>query len=343
MDSPENRAAPTSRVNMSAVARHVGVSTKTVSNVVNGTGRVGAQMRARIEQAISDMGYRPNLAARHLRQGRSGIVALALPDLKEPYFAELASYFVAAAQQRDRTVLISQTGGDHDVERALCSGEDLPSVDALIMSPLSLTLEDLAARTHAPPLVLLGEQAEAITSLDILHVGVSNVPAARAAVEYLLSTGRRRIAAIGVQSAGPIASSRLRFQGYREALEGAGMAVDDDLLGRVDEFTRVDGTRAVEALLAAGVEFDAAFCFNDSLAVGAIHALAAHGIHVPDQVGVVGFDDVDESQYMVPPLTTVGPSPSTVAARVFEALDRIDTEPTGRHQIAFDLMIRASA
>jgi DNA-binding LacI/PurR family transcriptional regulator len=330
------------RVSLSAVADHVGVSAKTVSNVVNGTGRVGEEVRKRVQAAIIELGYRPNLAARHLRHGRSGLLALALPDLKEPYFAELASYFVSAAQERGRTVLVAQTGGDHATERALCSGEDLPAIDALVMSPLALTLADLEHREQAPPLVLLGEQAEAILSADVLHIGMANVPAARAAVEYLIGRGRRRIAAIGVQSAGPSASSELRFRGYREALEAAGLQVDPSLLGQVKDFTRVDGMVAVESLLQDGADFDAVFCFNDSLAVGAIHALDARGIKVPEKVAVMGFDDVDEAKYMVPPLTTVGPSPETVSAQAFAAIDSLAEHPTGRHQIAFELVIRES-
>lgn len=330
------------RVSLSAVAAQVGVSAKTVSNVVNGTGRVSDEVRRQVEEAIVDLGYRPNLAARHLRHGRSGLLALALPDLKEPYFAELASYFVSAAQERGRTVLVAQTGGDHATERALCLGEDLPSIDALVLSPLALTLADLENRGQAPPLVLLGEQAEAISSQDVMHVGMENIPASRAAVEYLISTGRRRIAAIGVQSAGPKASSELRFRGYCEALEGAGIPVDQSLLGQVKEFTRVDGMLAVEKLLSEGSQFDAVFCFNDSLAVGAIHALDARRITVPGQVAVMGFDDVDEAKYMVPPLTTVGPSPATVSAAAFAAIDTMGERPTGRHRIPYELVVRES-
>jgi len=330
------------RVSLSEVAAQVGVSAKTVSNVVNGTGRVGADVRARVEAAVIELGYRPNLAARHLRHGRSGLLALALPDLREPYFAELASYFVTAAQERGRTVLVSQTGGDQATERALCAGEDLPAIDLLVMSPLALTLADLTNRGQAPPLVLLGEQAAAISSPHVLHIGMENVPASRAAVEYLLSTGRRRIAAIGVQSAGPKASSELRFRGYREALEGAGIPIDPALLGEVQGFTRVDGMLAVEALLHAEVEFDAVFCFNDSLAVGAIHALDAHRIGVPTEVAVMGFDNVDEAQFMVPPLSTVGPSPEAVSAAVFAAIDLLALHPVGSHHIPFELVIRGS-
>ena len=118
------------RVSLSEVAAQVGVSAKTVSNVVNRTGRVGDEVRARVEAAVIELGYRPNLAARHLRHGRSGMLALALPDLREPYFAELASHFVTAAQERGRTVLVSQTGGDHATERAVCAGCLLYTSDA---------------------------------------------------------------------------------------------------------------------------------------------------------------------------------------------------------------------
>jgi DNA-binding LacI/PurR family transcriptional regulator len=106
------------RVTLADIAAQVGVSSKTVSNVVNGTGWVGAEVRARVEAAIEELGYRPNLAARHLRSGTSGVLALVLPSLAEPYFAELAAVFVDAAQARGLTVLVAQTGAR---SRSTCS------------------------------------------------------------------------------------------------------------------------------------------------------------------------------------------------------------------------------
>jgi DNA-binding LacI/PurR family transcriptional regulator len=331
------------RVTLSDVAQRVGVSAKTVSNVVNGNGRVGAEVRARVQQAIDELGYRPNLAARELRGGPSGMIAVALPDLRQPYFAELAAALVTEAQRRGRTVVVTQTGGIRSVERDVIESRDLPRVDLIILSPLELTGADLAERRSTTPLVLLGEQAGELRATRASYLSASNVDASRAAVEYLLEAGRTRVAAIGVQRKGPNASSTLRLKGYREALAGAGVAEDPALLREVETFTRPAGTEAVDRLIAEGVSFDALFCFNDSLAFGALHALAVEGIRVPGDVAVIGFDDVEEASYTVPTLTTIGPGPAGIASRVFALVDAASDDRADRTIVEFDLRIRESA
>ncbi|MDN6486498.1 MAG: LacI family transcriptional regulator, partial [Ancrocorticia sp.] len=126
------------RVTLADVADAVGVSAKSVSNVVNGTGWVGEETRKRILAAIDEMGYRPNLAARQLRGGTSGVLALAIPDLREPYFAEFVSRFVTAAQERALNALIVQTGGERTAEKRAIEGEGLPALDGVVVSPLQL-------------------------------------------------------------------------------------------------------------------------------------------------------------------------------------------------------------
>ena len=134
------------RTTLKDVGDHVGVSAKTVSNVINGTGWVRDDLKIRVREAIDELGYRPNSAARQLRSGRSGMVALAIPDLSQPYFAELASAIVAAAADRSITVLINQTNGQADAERRISDGVGIPVMDGLILSPLALTASDLADR-----------------------------------------------------------------------------------------------------------------------------------------------------------------------------------------------------
>lgn len=331
------------RVTLADVGRRVGVSAKTVSNVVNGTGRVSGDVRADVKRVIEELGYRPNLAARELRQGRSGMIALALPDLREPYFAELASYFVAAAKDRGRTVLISQTGGDRDSERSVMEGDDLPSVDTIVLSPLGLTAEDVAGRRSPLSLVLLGEQAEAFHFPSVTNVVVSNVQGVKAAIEHLIARGRTRIGVVGVQREGANASSSLRLDGYRQAMDDAGLAIREPLMCEVAKFSRAEGSAAVQKLIESGEHFDALFCFNDSLAFGALYTLAQNGISVPDSVAVVGFDDVDEANFTVPALSTVGPSPRIISERLFEVIDNLDPEHPTQHQLGFELVARSSS
>ncbi|MFD2351672.1 LacI family DNA-binding transcriptional regulator [Nonomuraea ferruginea] len=140
------------------VAALAGVSIKTVSNVVNGYPFVKPETRERVERAIAELNYRPNLTARNLRQGRSGVIALAVPDLDIPYFAELATNVITAADRHGWTVLIDQTQGDRAKERLVVSGIRAHLIDGLLFSPLALTAADLAQRADHTPMVLLGER-----------------------------------------------------------------------------------------------------------------------------------------------------------------------------------------
>jgi DNA-binding LacI/PurR family transcriptional regulator len=337
------------RVTLADIAARVGVSSKTVSNVVNGTGWVGAEVRARVEAAIEELGYRPNLAARHLRRGSSGILALALPTLAEPYFAELAAAFVDAAQARGLTVLVAQTGGRREVEVDMLEGIRLPALDGLILSPLQLTREDLDARRSRSALVLLGEHGEALAGDDVHHVGVDNVAAAAAATRALLARGRRRIATIGIQEGESQDTSRLRFAGYVQALAEAGLPVVDELLGSVSDFNRAEGSLAAERLLDAGAEFDALLCFNDSLALGALYTLGVRGVRVPDDVEVMGFDDIAEGRFSIPSFSTVDPGRAGVAERVLDILAGTGAgtgegpgaaEARGHHEVPYAVILR---
>lgn len=295
------------RVRLADVAERVGVSTKTVSNVVNGTGYVSAVVRERILATIDELGYRPNLAARQLRNGSSGLLGLCVPSLREPYFAEFASEFVTAAEARGSTVLVTQSKGNRETELSMLECEDLPAVDGLVFSPLTLTRADTEARRSTIPLVLIGEHGEALASDTITHVGPDNAAAAETATRHLIDSGRRRIAAVGLQSRDADSTGHVRFEGYRRALAAAGIPLDPALLVEVDAYHRAEGSAAIERLLADGVAFDGVFCFNDSLAFGALYTLGVHRIAVPDAVAVVGYDNIEEGGFLVPPLTTIDP------------------------------------
>jgi DNA-binding LacI/PurR family transcriptional regulator len=308
------------RVRLVDVARRVGVSAKTVSNVVNGTGAVSEQKRDEILAVIEELGYRPNRAARQLRTGSSGLVALGMPDLREPYFAEFAAAFFTAAQQRGLTVVVWQTHGDRKAEKAFCEGEGMPEVEGIVMSPLALTPGDIADRRSAVPLVLIGETGHGLATAEVPHVGVDNIEAARAATRLLLSRGRRRIAVIGAQKTGSTATSRMRLEGYRRALHEAGIAHDPSLVGWVTEFNRAEGSAAAERLLASGSVFDGLFCFNDSLAFGALYTLATHGIIVPDQIAVIGFDAIEEGRFSMARFASIDPNSAKVSQIILDLI-----------------------
>jgi DNA-binding LacI/PurR family transcriptional regulator len=313
------------RPRLKDVAELAGVSVKTVSNVVNGYVHVSSAMREKVQSAIDQLGYRPNMVARGLRSGRSGVIALAVPELDQPYFAELARLVVSAAEERGYTVLVDQTEGSPERERVVVAGIREHLVDGVIFSPLGMAGTDVAARHPTTPLVFLGER---VTSGLSDHVGIDNVAAAADATRHLVSVGRRRVAAIGVQRASTGETARMREAGYRSALAEAGLAVDEGLIAPASAFHREDGAAAMAVLLDRPAPPDAVFCFNDSLALGALRTLYERGLRVPDDVALIGFDDIEDGRFATPSLSTVAPDKAAIARSAVELLiGRIETDP----------------
>lgn len=328
------------RVRLIDVAQRVGVSSKSVSNVVNGTGYVSAPVRERILAAIEELGYRPNLAARQLRSGRNGLLALVVPDLREPYFAEFSAQFVTTAESRGFTTLIAQTGGAHLRELAMLAGQGLPALDGIVMSPLTLSAQDVSEYRSSSPIVVIGEEAQPLAGPDIHHIGIDNAAAAAAATSHLLDLGRRRVAAIGVQERGPSATARLRFEGYRAALDAHGIGVDPALCIPVQDFNRAEGSLAVERLLSSGAEVDAVFCFNDTLALGALYTLGAHSIRVPADVAVMGFDGIEEGRFTNPSFSTVDPGIAAMCDKILDILAEDERSPGTHHDVPYTIISR---
>lgn len=327
------------------VANLAGVSFKTVSNVVNGYPHVRPATREKVERAIAELGYKPNLSARSLRSGRTGAIALAVPELNLSYFAELAGFVIAAAEEAGLVTLVEQTGGDRERELALLQSPRLRMTDGLILAPLGMGQEDAAALDVSFPLVLLGERTFDWPS-D--HVTMRNVDAARAGTEYLIASGRRRIAVIGENEDEVMGSARLRLRGHREALEAHGIDYDERLVARATLWHRSDGAHAMRELLERGVDFDAVLGFNDTLALGAMRVLQEAGLRVPEDAAVLGFDDLDEAAYSIPSLTTIDPGRKWIARTAVETLlERIGpngSELPPRTKLAdFDIIERESA
>ncbi|MFC8800049.1 LacI family DNA-binding transcriptional regulator [Promicromonospora sp. NPDC057138] len=297
-------------VTMHDVAQRAGVSIKTVSNVVNGYPYIRAETRQRVELAIDDLGYRVNMSARNLRTRRTGLITLAVPELSLPYFAELADTIISAADAAGWTVLIEQTSASRQREIEVLSGRRQHLTDGLIFSPLILGPDDLDLFSVDFPLVVLGES---VFGAPADHVTMNNVAAAKAATLHLASLGRRRIALIGAHEGEVTGSAALRTTGYREALAEAGLPYDPALVGPAGLWHRSTGAEAMRRMLDSGVELDAVFALNDALALGALHVLHAHRIDVPRDVALIGFDDIDDSKYSVPTLSSVDPGRDQIA------------------------------
>jgi LacI family repressor for deo operon, udp, cdd, tsx, nupC, and nupG len=283
------------------VAARAGVSQKTVSNLLNGYPHISATTREKVEAAISELGYRPNLSARSMGRGRTGFIAFAVPSLSNPHFAELAGRVISAAKRQHWTVLIEETGGRKVSEDTVVS--TMPYlVDGIILHPESLTDDDVEDRARDTPIVLLGERG---LELVADRVVADNVAAAEDITEHLIETGHRRIATVGIRSDAHLQASQFRDQGLRLALARHRIPFDDALVIDVPDYSRAAGVLAAQSLAKMTPRPDAVLCFNAAVAAGVLSGLHGLGVRVPDEIGVAGFDDIDEAEFTSPPLTTI--------------------------------------
>lgn len=331
-------------ISLRDVADYAGVSTMTVSNVVNGRAGVSVATRQVVEEAIRKLGYRPNLSARHLAKGRTGIITLAIPEVEIPYFAEISSAMMREADRRSMGILVDQTGWDRDRELALTQGALSRLADAVLLYPSTLTQQDLEVARAGVPLVLFGG-SEVFTSTD--HVVIDNIAAAELATEHLISLGHSRIALIGPHVEPHSSKPNGRLVGYDRALRAAGIDRDPDLVVNVGSYHREDGHRAMRRLLDLPARPTAVFCLSDLLAIGAMRAAHQAGVDVPGALSVVGFDDVREGHYATPPLTTVRPDKAAIAEHSLDlVMERVEhatlDEPPRAVIVGHELIVRDS-
>uniref|UniRef100_UPI000849B61B LacI family DNA-binding transcriptional regulator n=1 Tax=Actinacidiphila rubida TaxID=310780 RepID=UPI000849B61B len=320
-------------VSLKDVALRAGVSVRTASKVVNGSEHLRPATRERVLRAVAELGYRPNPTARQLRSGRTGLITMAVPDLAGPYFAELAGAVIETAARYGRTVLLDHTGGSYEREVTVCNGARSHLADGLILSPVRLGEQDLLARADRSPLVLLGG-AEYQVPFD--HIAIDDTAAARTAVRHLASLGRRRIAFLGASPDRARRGADQRLRGWREETAAAGGTPHTWLVVPTEGRGRQDGWTAMTGLLARQRAADrpapdAVFAYNDQMALGAMRALAQHGLRIPEDVAVVGFDDTEEGRYAPVSLTSVAPDTAAIArlavTRLLERITWDDTAP----------------
>lgn len=325
------------------VARMAGVSIKTVSNVVNGYAQIRPATKSRVLEAIAELNYKPNMVARNLRVGRMGVIGLIMPDLRNPYFAELAGEVMRAADVHGLAVLIEQVRGDRESEIAALHGSRMQMTDGVLYSALALSQADTDLIMIDTPMVILGDR---IFNGPTDHVTIQNVEGAKAATQHLLDIGRTRILALGAREGEVVGSASLRLEGYRAALADAGIAYDERLVRHAGTWHRADGATIMREAIREQLQFDAVFGFNDSLTLGAMRVMQEEGLDIPSDVAVIGFDDIDETRYSSPTLTTINPGRSEIATRAVEALvERMSSSvPIAPREIPaeFSLVIRES-
>jgi LacI family repressor for deo operon, udp, cdd, tsx, nupC, and nupG len=304
------------RATVKDVARRAGVSPKTVSNVMNGIVPVSGATRSKVEQAILELDYVPNLSARGLRNGRSGVIALALPDLATPYSAEIAQNIVEVAHAQGWVVQIEETGSDPQREHELMVRARTNLIDGLILNPVVLDESAVQVGVALPPVVLLGEVTQKLAD----RVFVDSVGAARDMTLALAKPGRRRIAVLGTTQGRGSAAAIARTQGYEQALEILGVGRDESLLIPCEKWTPQTAAEALTAYLDSHPLPEALFCFTDSMAIGALSVLWKRGLRIPEDIAVAGFDDIADGRYAVPSLTTVSFDKRAIASEALRLL-----------------------
>lgn len=282
------------------VSEYAGVSQATVSRVINGTSRVSHDKKLKVEKAIQVLGYRPNAIAQALASSRTGSIGIIVPELGGPFYSGILHSIENRLRRLGYHVVV--TAGSNTEQGQRESVEFLLGrrVDAMILHTQHLTddyLTDLEAKGVALVLVnrFVPELAQNCIEID-------NELGGQLATEHLLRMGHRNIACI----TGPLDKSdaRGRLQGYRKALEAADILFDEALISEAG-FTEESGVSAMRKLLNRDCSFTAVFACNDHMAFGAFEVLKQEGISVPEQVSLMGFDDILFARYISPPLSTV--------------------------------------
>jgi LacI family transcriptional regulator len=288
------------RTTISDVAKTAGVSTMTVSRVLTGKGEIRAETRERVQRVIQELNYRPNSLARNLKTQRTHTIGLILPDITNPFFTEVVRGAEEVATQEGFAIILCNTVRNPDRERKALELLEDKRVDGLILC--SSGLPDGV-------LVPLLKQHGAVVVFDRImdktiagSVKIEDAYGAVCATNHLLDIGRRRIGLL----AGPAyyLGCKHRREGFRTALRNGGATVNPkhEILCEPDE---KGGFEAAQLLLKKHPNIDGLFCFNDLVAVGALTALKQIGTRVPDDVAVVGFDDIRLASLIRPTLSTV--------------------------------------
>ena len=307
------------------VARHVGVTSATVSNVITGKGSVSEKTRARVFAAIEALGYQPNLVARSLARRKTFILALVLLTIANPFYAEIAEEIERVARQHGYQLLLCNTHKDTTIGREHLKGLSSRWVDGLLVMGGSLSVPDMfaTARRGQPLVLCIPSENEQNAALPVVDIDFHH--AGELAARHLLELGHHRAAVI-VEAP----SHALRLEGFRTALMASGVALPAEY-AQYGDSTMHSGYQATEALLALPIRPTAIFATNDLMALGAVEAALDHGLRVPGDLSVVGLDDIMLGAHVRPPLTTVAIPKQELAKQAMELLlryiDGAESEP----------------
>lgn len=311
------------------VARAANVSEATVSRVLKGqTHWIRPETRERVLRAVVELGYVPSAPARALRTNRTFTLGLIIPDITNPFWPETARGVQDAAHREGYSVFLGNTDWKKEREWELVMMAYYNRMDGLIINPTWVTADELAEL--GVPVVILG-QRDGFSRFDM--VGVDVAQGIALAVEHLVELGHERIGLI----TGPLdtTSARSRLEGYRAALQRCGIAFRDEFVASAP-FTQEGGERALEQLLSRSPPPTAVVAANDVMAIGALLRAKELGVRIPEELSLVGFDDIKAASVTSPPLTTITyPKRERGETAVRYLIERIEgaAPPVGRRRI----------
>ncbi|SHE67718.1 LacI family DNA-binding transcriptional regulator [Vibrio gazogenes] len=287
-------------VTIKHVSERAGVSQATVSRVINGSTRVSREKQLKVERAIKELGYRPNSIAQALASSRTESVGIVVPELGGPFYSGILQSIEGQLRQLGYHAVITAGANTEQSQKEAVEFLLGRRVDALILHTQQLDDDYLIMlEERGLPIILINRVVpEMVTSC----IDIDNEAGGLLATQYLIKMGHRHIACI----TGPLNKSdaRGRLQGYRKALENAGLEYNEMLVSEAG-FTEETGMSAMKKLLNRGCPFSAVFAANDHMAFGAREVLKSVGLSVPDDISLVGFDNILFARYLTPGLTTI--------------------------------------
>ncbi|MEZ4731029.1 MAG: LacI family DNA-binding transcriptional regulator [Caldilineaceae bacterium] len=328
------------RVTHKDVAERAGVSVATVSYVLNNGPRpVAPETRLKVEEAVAELGYYPNELARSLRLQQSSTIGLILPNVMNPVFAEIAHQLESICTQEGFLVLLCNSDRQHDREERFIQMLRAKQVDGVVITPHSepLTLIQPLVQARIPVIVLEHDLP------GIYCIAIDELQGGRIATQHLIDLGHHRIALL--RRTPTSALSTQRFVGYQQALAAAGLPFDPQLVSECAS-GQAAGAQAMQQFLMLSDPPTAVFTHNDVLAMGALHAIHRAGLTVPDDISVVGYDDITSAAYLVPPLTTVRSPKAEMGVlagqTILQLVRRTGEEPPLTRVLPVELVVRAS-
>lgn len=339
------------RVTIKDVAKEAGVSFKTVSNVLNGTGSMRDTTRERVEAAIAKLGYAVNLSARSLKTGATGLIGLSIFDFSQPFAPYLADQVIDYAKKRGYGVIVNTYGQGGDGLASTMDNAAMLAADGWFVF-VDRPLDDEGALLEQPYPLVVASDYESYGKVD--QVTMPNVEGLRAATGRLLDAGCRQIALFGAVEGkrdygyymnATEGTQEMRVRGYIQAFEERGIKPNMDMLFAWGLMMSDSGVQAVRHMLSQGIHPDAIVSLNDAMALGVLHGLEANGLHVPEDIQLIGFDNVPESQFSNPSLTTIDPHVREYVEHGIDMLiERIQgyTGPSRMYVSDFSLIERGS-